>query len=160
MRRFDPYALIKALRSEVEVPPPKGWFTIEQIRAELRMAHARNASSRALDLHRRGLLERQPHQFKAKTGQCHMAYVYRPAKPYRSIAEAATHVFQHQEETVPKGWVRVVDIAVQLKTSDVSVRTRIARAGLKPRYYKTRRGIIGIHRNAYYLRSAVLALFD
>lgn len=144
---------------ERDIPPPKGWFTVDQIREELRMAHTRNASSRALDLHRRGLLERMPHQFKAKTGQCHMAYVYRPVPPYRTIAEAATRVFEHQEETVPKGWVRIVDVAVQLKLSDDSVRSRIGRAGLKPKYFKTRRGIIGIHRNAYYLKSAVLALF-
>ena len=159
MKRFDPLALIKALRSEGDIPPPKGWFTVEQIRNELRMAHVRNASSRALDLHRRGLLERQPHQFKAKTGQCHLAYVYRPVPPYRTIAEAADRIFEHQEESIPKGWVRIVDLAVQLKISDVSVRTKIARAGLKPRYFKTRRGIIGLHRNAFYLKSAVMALY-
>jgi predicted DNA-binding transcriptional regulator len=159
MKRFDPLALIKALRSEGDVPAPKGWYTVDQIREELRMSHTRNASSRALDLHRRGLLERQPHQFKAKTGQCHMAYVYKPVPPYRTIAEASTRVFEHQEEPVPKGWVRIVDVAVQLKLSDVSVRSRIARAGLKPKYFKTRRGIIGIHRNAYYLKTAVMALF-
>ena len=102
---------------ERDIPPPKGWFTVDQIREELRMAHTRNASSRALDLHRRGLLERQPHQFKAKTGQCHMAYVYRPVPPYRTIAEAATRAFEHQEETVPKGWVRIVDVAGQLQLS-------------------------------------------
>ena len=79
--------------------------------------------------------------------------------PRGSFAEAATRVFEHQEETVPKGWVRIVDIAVQMKISDVSVRTRIARARLKPKYFKTRRGIIGIHRNAYYLKSAVMALY-
>jgi len=144
---------------ERDIPAPKGWFTVDQIREELRMSHTRNASSRALDLYRRGLLERQPHQFKAKTGQCHMAYVYKPVPPYRTIAEAATRVFEHQEETVPKGWVRIVDVSVKVKLSDVSVRSRIARAGLKPRYFKTRRGIIGIHRNAYYLESAVMALF-
>lgn len=159
MRRFDPYALMKALRSECDIPPPKGWFTVDQIREELKMAHTRNASTRAHDLHRRGLLERQPHQFKAKTGQCHMAYIYRPAKPYRSIAEAAHRLFEHQEDKVPKGWARIVDIAVEVRLSDVCVRTRIARAGLKPKYFKTRRGIIGIHRNAYYLKSAVMALF-
>jgi hypothetical protein len=43
--------------------------------------------------------------------------------------------------------------------SDVAVRGRISRAGLKPRYFKTSRGIIGLHRNAYYLKSAVMALY-
>jgi len=159
MKRFDPLALIKALRSEGDIPAPKGWFTVDQIREELKMAHTRNASTRAHDLHRRGLLERQPHQFKAKTGQCHMAYIYRPVAPYRTIAEAAHRLFEHQEDKVPKGWARIVDIAVEVRLSDVCVRTRIARAGLKPKYFKTRRGIIGIHRNAYYLKSAVMALF-
>jgi predicted DNA-binding transcriptional regulator len=159
MKRFDPLALIKALRSEGDIPPPKGWYTVDQIREELRMAHVRNASSRALDLHRRGLLERQPHQFKAKTGQCHRAYIYRPVSPYRTIREAAERVFEHQEDVVPKEWVRIVDVAVKLRISDVAVRSRVSRAGLKPRYFKTRRGIIGLHRNAYYHKSAVLALY-
>jgi len=159
MKRFDPLALIKALRSEGDVPAPKGWYTVDQIREELRMSHTRNASSRALDLHRRGLLERQPHQFKAKTGQCHMAYVYRPLPPYRSVKEAAEKLSSHNQDTVPKGWARIVDLAVELRVSDVAVRGRVSRAGLKPRYFKTSRGIIGLHRNAYYLKSAVMALY-
>ena len=141
------------------IPPPKGWLTVEQIRQELQLAHARNASSRACDLARRGLLERQPHQFKANTGQCHMAYVYRPLPPYRSVKEAAERFSRHDQDKVPKGWARIVDLAVELRVSDVAVRGRVARAGLKPRYFKTARGIIGLHRNAYYLKSAVLALY-
>jgi hypothetical protein len=50
MRRFDPARLIEALRKENEIPPPKGWATVEQIREELNLAYTRNASSRALDL--------------------------------------------------------------------------------------------------------------
>jgi predicted DNA-binding transcriptional regulator len=159
MRRFDPARLIEALRQENDIPPPKGWFTVEQIRQELRLAHARNASSRACDLARRGLLERMPHQFKAGTGQCHRAYVYRPLPPYRSVKEASEKLSRHNQDTVPKGWARIVDMAVELRISDVAVRGRVSRAGLKPRYYKTSRGIIGLHRNAYYLKSAVMALY-
>jgi predicted DNA-binding transcriptional regulator len=144
---------------ERDIPPPKGWLTVEQIRQELKLSHARNASSRACDLARRGLLERQPHQFKAKTGQCHKAYVYRPLPPYRSVKEAAERLSRHDQDKVPKGWARIVDLAVELRVSDVAVRGRVARAGLKPRYFKTSRGIIGLHRNAYYLKSAVLALY-
>jgi hypothetical protein len=159
MKRFDPARLIEALRQENIIPPPKGWLTVEQIRQELQLAHARNASSRACDLTRRGLLERQPHQFKAGTGQCHRAYVYRPLPPYRSVKEASEKLSRHNQDTVPKGWARIVDLAVELRVSDVAVRGRVARAGLKPRYFKTSRGIIGLHRNAYYLKSAVLALY-
>lgn len=137
-------------REPVTYPCPKGWFTVEQIRVELDMAHTRNASSRALDLQRRGLLERQPHQFKSGTGQCHMAYVYRPVPPYKSIKQAAAQMFAHRSDKVPKGWVRLVDYAVGLGVSDVAVRGRVARAGLKPKYWKTPRGIIGLHLNAYY----------
>jgi hypothetical protein len=159
MRRFDPARLIEALRKENEIPPPKGWATVEQIRQELQLRHARNASSRAYDLTRRGLLERQPHQFKAGTGQCHKAYVYRPLPPYRSFKQAAEQLSQHNQDKVPKGWVRIVDMAVELRVSDVAVRGRVSRAGLKPRYFKTSRGIIGLHRNAYYRKADILRLY-
>ena len=159
MRRFDPARLIEALRQEDSIPVPKGWLTVEQIRQELRLNHARNASSRAADLARRGLLERMHHQFKAKTGQCHKAYVYRPLPPYRSVREASERLCCHEADRVPKGWVRIVDLAVELRLSDVAIRGRVARAGLRPRYFKTPRGIIGLHRNAYYLRADVLRLY-
>jgi hypothetical protein len=159
MRRFDPARLIEALRKENEIPPPKGWSTVEQIREELQLRHVRNASSRAYDLTRRGLLERQPHQFRAGTGQCHMAYVYRPLPPYRSFKQAAEQLSQHNQDKVPEGWVRIVDMAVKLRVSDVAVRGRVSRAGLKPRYFKTSRGIIGLHRNAYYRKADILRLY-
>ena len=159
MRRFDPARLIEALRQEHVIPHPKGWYSIEQIRVELKLSHARNASSRACDLARRGLLERMPHQFKANTGQCHRAYVYRPLPPYRSIKEASEQLFRHEAEAVPKGWARIVDLAVELRVSDVAVRGRVTRAGLKPRYFKTPRGIIGLHRNAYYRKADILRLY-
>ena len=129
---------------------PEGWFTIEQIREELNLAYTRNASSRALDLHRRGVLDRQAHQFKAKTGQCHKAYVYRPRPPFKTIKAAADGVFVAQEDKVPKGWVRIVDYAHSLRVSDVALRQRVSRAGLKPKYFKTSRGFSGLHMNAYY----------
>ena len=140
-------------------PPPAGFFSVEDIRAELRMAHTRNASSRAYDLFRRGLLERKAHQFKAQTGQCHKAYVYKPLPPYRSIREAAEGLFAHQADKVPRGWVRIVDYSLGFKFSDVCIRSRIARAGLKPKYWKTPRGIIGLHLNAFYKKSDLDRLF-
>lgn len=130
--------------------PPAGWFTVEQIRDELNLAYTRNASSRALDLHRRGVLDRQPHQFKAKTGQCHRAYVYRPLPPFKTITEAVAGVVVVQQDKVPKGWVRIVDYAVKLKVSDVALRQRISRSGIKPKYFKTSRGASGLHLNAFY----------
>ena len=152
--------LMRELTASTEdAPPPAGFFTVEDIRAELRMAHTRNASSRAYDLFRRGLLERRPHQFKAKTGQCHKAYVYKPLPPYRSIREASEGLFDHQADKVPSGWVRVVDYCFEVRISDVALRGRIARAGLKPKYYKTPRGIIGLHQNAYYRKSELDRLF-
>jgi predicted DNA-binding transcriptional regulator len=151
-------ALMKELGNGVredvqDYPVPEGWSSIDDIRNELRMAHSRNASSRAYDLFRRGLLQRQTHQSKAKTGQCHKAYVYKPLPPYRSIREAAESLFKHQADKVPKGWVRVVDYCLNVAVSDVCVRSRIARAGIKPQYYKTPRGIIGLHQNAYYKKA-------
>jgi predicted transcriptional regulator len=152
--------LMRELSNEPkDYPCPMGWFTVEQIREELSMAHTRNASSRALDLHRRGLLERQPHQFKSGTGQCHKAYVYRPVPPYKSIKDAAAQMFYHRADKVPKGWVRLVDYAVKVNVSDVAVRGRVARAGLKPKYWKTPRGIIGLHLNAFYLKADLDRLY-
>jgi hypothetical protein len=136
--------------SDKSYAPPAGWFTVEQIRAELNLAYTRNASSRALDLHRRGVLDRQPHQSKAKTGQCHMTYVYRPKAPFKTITEACQRVAAVQSDKVPKGWVRLVDHAKHLRISDVALRNRVARAGLQPKYFKTSRGVSGLHLNAYY----------
>jgi len=147
-------------RDSVEhYPVPEGWFSIDDIREELRMAHTRNASTRAYDLFRRGMLERKAHSFKANTGQCNKAYVYRPLKPYLSIRDASNHVFDHQADKVPKGWVRIVDYCSNIRASHVSVRNRIARANLKPKYYKTPRGIIGLHLNAFYKKSEIDRLF-
>ena len=142
--------------AERDYAPPSGWFSVEQIREELNLAYTRNASSRALDLHRRGVLDRQAHQFKAKTGQCHMAYVYRPRPPFKTITEAVAGVSVVQQDKVPKGWVRIVDYAVKLKVSDVALRQRVSRAGLKPKFFKTSRGSSGLHLNAFY-READLA---
>ena len=133
--------------------PPAGWFSVEQIRVELNLAYTRNASSRARDLHRRGVLDRQPHRYKAKTGQCHMAYVYRHRPPFKTIKAACDGVAMAQAEKVPAGWVRIVHYAVRLKVSDVALRQRVTRAGLKPRYFKTPRGITGLHSNAFYRES-------
>jgi hypothetical protein len=144
---------LSAEPSARDYSPPKGWSTVEQIRDELRMAHTRNASTRAYDLYRRGMLERQPHQFKAKTGQCHKAYIYRPVPPYVSIREASERLFDHRADKVPKGWVRIVDYAHAANVSDVAIRGRVARAGLKPKYWKTPRGIIGLHLNAFYKKA-------
>jgi len=141
------------------IPPPKGWLTVEQIRKELGLAHARNASTRAADLCKRGLLERMAHQFKADTGQCHKAYVYRPMPPYKSVRDASERLVHHDAELVPHGWVRIVELSAKLKVSDVALRQRVARANLKPRYYKTPRGVIGLHRNAYYREADIVALF-
>ncbi len=159
MSRIAPEAFIAAMHGKRDYSVPKGWFTVEQIRQELNLSHARNASSRAYDLTRRGLLERLPHQFKAGTGQCHRAYVYRPLPPYRSFKEASEQLSRHNQDKVPKGWARIVDLAVELRVSDVAVRGRVSRAGLKPRYFKTARGIIGLHRNAYYWKPDILRLY-
>jgi len=153
MSAFDPVALFKALGGQLDYSVPYGWFTVDQIRVELNLAHTRNASSRAFELHKRGLLERKPHQTKAKTGQCHYGYIYRPVQPYRTIAEASANNFKAREDKVPKGWVRVVDYSADARISHVALRARIARANVKPRYFKTARGISGLHLNAYYRKA-------
>jgi hypothetical protein len=159
MKRFDAHALVAAINGKRDYACPKGWSTVEDIRKELNLAHTRNASSRAYDLHKQGLLERLAHQFKAKTGQTHHAYVYRPVKPYRTISEAADNRFAAREDKVPRGWVRVVDFAHEIGVSHVAVRSRIERARVKPKYFKTSRGVSGLHLNAYYRKSDLTALY-
>jgi predicted DNA-binding transcriptional regulator len=153
MKRFDAAALIAAMHGKRDYSCPKGWYTIEQIRQELNLAYPRNASSRAYQLHRNGLLERQAHQFKADTGQCHLAYVYRPRPPFKTMKQAAESNFTAREEKVPKGFVRIVDFAFDVGISHVAIRARVARAGLKASYFKTARGMSGLHLNAFYRKA-------
>ncbi len=148
-----------AMHGKRDYSCPKGWSTVEDIREELNLAYTRNASSRAYELHKQGLLERLAHQFKAKTGQCHNAYVYRPAKPYRTIREAAANRFACRAEKVPKGWVRIVDFSAEVGISHVAIRARVERARLKPRYFKTCRGVSGLHLNAYYRKTDLAGLY-
>ena len=157
-------AIIQRLLAELNrdpaiIPQPKGWYSVEQIRQELNLAHTRNASSRAHELHKRGLLDRQPHQFKAATGQCHRAYIYRPRKPYKTIKEAVLNAFEHQAEKVPKGYVRIIDYAVTVGVSNVAVHGKVSRAGIKPTYFKTARGISGLHLNAFYRKADLDRLY-
>ena len=62
-------------------------------------------------------------------------------------------MFAHRADKVPKGWVRIVDYCLTVNVSDVCVRSRVARAGLRPKYWKTPRGIIGLHLNAFYRKA-------
>lgn len=134
-------------------PVPAGWFTIDQIRVELGLGHTRNASSRAADLCKRGVLERKSHQFKAATGQCHRAYIYRPIHPFKTIREAADNMHAVKGDKVPNEYVRLVDYAVTQNVSSVAIRSQVERANLRPTYFKTPRGLSGLHRNAFYLKA-------
>jgi hypothetical protein len=158
MRRFDAHALVAAMNGKRDYSCPKGWSSVEDIRVELNLAHTRNASSRAYELHKQGLVERLAHQFKAKTGQCHNAYVYRPVKPYRTISEAAANTFKAREDKVPKGYVRIMDFCHEASMSHVALRARVARSNLKPRFFKTARGVSGLHLNAYYRKADLLRI--
>jgi predicted transcriptional regulator len=153
MKKFDPKDFVAAFHGVKDYSVPKSWFTIEQIRQELNLGYTRNASSRAFELHKRGLLERQAHQSKAKTGQCHRAYIYRPIKPYRTVKEAMDNAFKAKEDKVPKGWVRVMEYAVDARVSHVTIRARVERANPPKRYFKTMRGIAGLHLNAFYRKA-------
>ena len=153
MSKFDAVALLRAINGRKDYSTPKGWFTVEQIRQELNLAYTRNASSRAFDLHRRGVLDRQAHQFKANTGQCHRAYVYRPRPPFKTIRQASEGVAQSLSDKVPAGWVRIIDYSYGARISHVAIRARVERSNLEPRYFKTPRGVSGLHRNAYYRKA-------
>lgn len=152
--------LLQVLMRELATRPeekdysyPPGWQTVEMIRVELNLAHTRNASSRAKDLFKRGVLERLPVQLKCETGQCHRTYVYKPLIPFATIKEASENLHVHEGDVVPKQFVRIVDYALELKTSAVTIRSRVQRSNIRPTYFKTCRGISGLHKNAFYLRT-------
>ena len=68
----------------------------------------------------------------------------------------AANTFKAREEKVPAGWVRIMDFSLEASMSHVAVRARVARSNLKPRYFKTARGISGLHLNAYYRKADLL----
>jgi hypothetical protein len=154
LRDFVKAVRSTAVRQAVREPEtPKGWFTVGQIREALGVTYDRNASSRARELWRRGMLDRLQVKTQCPSGSVHKGYVYRPRKPYRTIQEANLMALNHCADKVPKGYVRVIDYAVTARMSDVAIRSRIERSRLRATYYRTPRGIAGLHRNAYYRKT-------
>ena len=144
---------------ETNFAVPEGWSTIHDIRRELRMNHTRNASSRAHDLWRIGVVERRLHRFTALSGQCNKGYIYRPKHPFKSIAEAALNYNAGGEDPVPAGYVRIVDFAASIHLTHVAVRERVKRHGVEGIVLRTRRSHGGLNNNTYYREADLKRLY-
>ena len=66
----------------------------------------------------------------------------RAAEHGRSMEEEARDILR-----------RVMGDAASPRNLAAAIRARVARACLKPRYFKTARGISGLHLNAYYRKA-------
>jgi len=138
--------------------PPAGWFTITDLQRLFNMRWRHNASTRAASMHARGVLERMPWRGVSPEGQPFRAFVYRPAKPYRTLDQAIEGFNVTGAEKVPKGWARPVDIADRLNLSAVAVREMARRHKIPSRYFRTIRGLSGLHQNLYFREADLLAL--
>ncbi len=136
---------------------PKGWYDLDELTLAFNMRWRHNASSRAIAMHKRGVLERRPHRGVTAEGQTYRSFIYRPVKPARTIAEALDAFLTVGEERPPKGWARPVELAEMLDVSAVAVREMCRRRKLKGRYFRTLRGLSGLHQNLYYPIKAVMA---
>lgn len=145
--------------AETTFAVPEGWFTIHDIREELRMNHTRNASTRAHDLWRIGVVDRKLHRFTALSGQCHKGYIYRPKAPFKSIADAARNYNAGGEDPVPAGYVRIVEFAASIHLTHVAVREKAKRYNLKGINLRTRRSNSGLNNNVYYREADLKRLY-
>lgn len=139
-------------------PKPKGWMDIDELTLCFNMRWRHNASSRAISMHKRGVLDRIPYRGISAEGQVFRGFLYRPAKPYRTMEQALQGFLHVGEEKVPKGWARPIEIAEMLNVSAVAVREMCRRRKVKGRFIRTLRGASGLHQNLYYPVKAVMAL--
>lgn len=139
-------------------PPPEGWFTISDLQLLLNMRWRHNASSRAASMHARGVLERRPWHGVSSEGQPFRSFVYRPAKPHKTLEQAIAGFICSGQERVPKGYARPTEIADRLHISAVAVREMARRHKIKGRMFRTLRGSSGLHDNLYYPAAALVAL--
>lgn len=137
---------------------PKGWFTISDLQLLLNMRWRHNASTRAASMYARGVLERKLWRGCTVDGQGFRTYVYKPAKPYKTLEEALAGFICAGQESVPKGYARPTVIADRLNVSVVAVREMARRHKIKGRIIRTLRGASGLHDNLYLPEAALVAL--
>jgi len=148
----------KSLKAKERDPMPKGWYTVRDIQTELGMRWASNASTRAKNLHDRGIIERKLWHAYKDFGYAR-AYIYCLKPPHRTWAEAVDAYHKVGEEKVPKGWSRPIDFAKLLGISAEAVRNAIRRHELPVKLIKTNRGVSGIHVNQYVRTADIIRIY-
>lgn len=140
-------------------PPPKGWLTIREIQKLLGMRWAANASTRAKNLHERGILDRMEWKAYRDYGFSR-AFIYKLRPPYKTWQEAIDAYNTVGQEKVPKGWARPVEFARMLGISAEAIRNTVHRYGLPVRLIRTNRGSSGLHNNMYVREADILRVYQ
>ena len=150
----------KSLKAETkDTPVPKGWYTVRDIQLLLGMRWAANASTRAKNLHHRGIVDRMEWRAYKDYGFAR-AYIYRLKPPHKTWQQAVDAYHVVGEEKVPKGWSRPIDFARTLGISAEAVRNAIARHGLTTKVFRTNRGVSGLHNNLYVRTAEIVRLYS
>jgi hypothetical protein len=124
-------------------PIPKGWLTIPDIQKHYGFRWRHSASTRALAMFTRGLLDRKlVRQFSGV--MCCRSYIYRILPPSKSLADADKLFLAAGTEKIPKGWATAKDIALALNVSTQAVWQMANRHKVPSRFYRVRRGLSGV----------------
>ena len=126
-----------------------GWTTTRELARLFRMVHTGNASSKAADMAKEGFLERLRIHRPTSIGGGH-AYVYRPAPPSKTFAEAVIAYRSNGADPVPKGYCRIIDAVEKWGVSYSVIASRIYRANLKPLILRTARTTNGLRNNRFF----------
>jgi len=126
-----------------------GWMTTRELARLFRMVHTGNASSKAADMAKEGYLERLRIHRPTSIGGGH-AYVYRPAAPSKTFAEAVVAYRSNGADKVPKGYSRIIDAVEKWGVSYSVIASRIYRANLKPLMLRTARTTNGLRNNRFF----------
>lgn len=148
----------KSLALTNQTAVPKGWYTVRDIQLILGMRWAANASTRAKNLHARGIVERMEWRAYKDYGFAR-AYIYRLKPPHKTWQQAVEAYHTVGEEKVPKGWSRPIDFAKTIGISAEAVRNAIHRHGLTTKVFRTNRGVSGLHNNMYVRTVEILRLY-
>lgn len=126
-----------------------GWKTTRELARLFRMVHTNNASSKAAELAKDGFLERlRVHRPSLDGGG--YSYVYRPAAPHKTFAEAVVAYRSNGADPVPKDYCHIVDAVEKWGVSYSVIASRIYRANLKPLILRTARTTNGLRNNRFF----------
>lgn len=137
-------------RGSIEKGCKDGWYSIHQIQQELKMRWVHNASTRAYNLYRRGLLERRQFIGRQENGNVIRTYMYKPIKPCKTVLEVVHKFMLSTGDKIPKGWHSVSDLAAMMEISHQAVLAMSRRKKMKFRLFRTARGLSGLHYNKHF----------